>query len=135
MQESPSETPSFFPLCKFDDSDLERQPVAELISGSKEVLEEGETLASVLAAEGPSTTRVIRVKSRWFLSDGEYSSHGRGVCRSALRFAYLPCARGMVYAWQGAGRGSRASSWTTSKTRTSSLWSGLSTGCQRVVEL
>eukprot|EP01051_Picozoa_sp_SAG22_P017885 SAG22_NODE_2864_length_2143_cov_66.695205_2_plen_73_part_00 len=36
-------------------------------------LEEGETLASVLAAEGSSSERVVKAKSRWFLSDGSFS--------------------------------------------------------------
>ena len=129
VQSSSTVTPSFFPLCKFDNSDLEKQGTARggcccqccrfcrrrsccfcsccclirrrpvpimrgiirachadsrsmmivssgvgsMMTAVLDKLEEGETLESVLAAEGASSERVIRAKSRWFLSDGSFT--------------------------------------------------------------
>ena len=74
VQESVGETPSFFPLGKFENSDLEFIDVAEMMAEAKEKLEEGqESLATQLAKDGPSSSIVPKARSRWFLSDGSWT--------------------------------------------------------------
>ena len=65
--------PNFFPLGKFENTDLEYVEVAEVMAAAREQLEEGQTLSSVLAEEGPGTKIVPRVRSRWYLSDGTWT--------------------------------------------------------------
>ena len=65
--------PNFFPLGKFENTDLEYVEVAEVMAAAREQLEEGQTLSSVLADEGPGTKIVPRVRSRWYLSDGSWT--------------------------------------------------------------
>ena len=73
VQESVGDTPSFFPLGKFENSDLEYVDVADMMTAAKEQLEDGQTLSAVLAKDGPSTQVVPRARSRWFLSDGSWT--------------------------------------------------------------
>eukprot|EP01043_Picozoa_sp_COSAG02_P012300 COSAG02_NODE_473_length_21601_cov_136.065994_5_plen_1466_part_00 len=73
VQESVTDTPSFFPLGKFEDSDLEFVDVAQMMAEAREKLEDGQTLADALANDGPSTEVAPRARSRWFLSDGSWT--------------------------------------------------------------
>ena len=74
VQESVGDTPSFFPLGKFEDTDLEYVDIAGMMAEAKEKLEEdGQSLADALAKDGPGTEVVPRARSRWFLSDGSWT--------------------------------------------------------------